>query len=286
MDYNNETVVDIHRWAFLRMDYFYWKPELIPVQLGTEYAQQAVRDLGAWGSDALFGLLWRYAFDFSQPIRESVMSHPALQQQQHDNNNPRLSLAIHSRHAIPSDTGCNLTLEQQGILDILQQHQQQQSPSTMSLTKKHSPCQVTIVSDRSCTVEQLANWVKNTLGCQAIIMQHQVIKSVVKEHGPFSRAGFFQDMLLAGMTARDGMVGSLEPADGNRWRSSSELVEELIAYYRTMEHYAAGQDPRQLKALYWSTVIRGTRFLELIQQNDLEKMQTASVPAVPPKLVS
>ena len=234
------------------MDYFYRKPELIPLQLGTEYAQQAVKDLGVWGSDALFGLLWRYSFDFTCPIRKSVLSQPAIQLSLDQNTNHQLSMAIHSRHVYPTDTGCNVTLEQNGIMDILQQHRQTASTPA----NQRSSCRVTILSDRSCTIERLTNWLNETTTCRAVVMPHETVKSKIKEHGPFTRAGFLQDMLLASLTARDGMVGSLEPSDGTRWRSSSELVEEAMAYHRTMSYFASGQDPRQLKTLYWSTIGR------------------------------
>lgn len=250
LHYSNEPVVEIYRWAFLRMDYFYWKPEFVNKQLGTDYARQAVLDLGAWGSDALFGLLWRYSFDFTQSLRATVTSNPAIVLP--NDTQSHLSMAVHSRHVNGNDPGCNVTLEQQGILDIMEQHQQRYNMQQGTPL----PCQVALLSDRSCTLESLRECLEQTVGCTAVVMQHEVIQTIVREHGPFSRAGFFQDMLLAGLTARDGMVGTLEPMDGDRWRSSSELVEESIAYHRVMETFVAGQDPAALPRLLWSTLVR------------------------------
>ncbi|GKY99974.1 hypothetical protein MPSEU_000951000 [Mayamaea pseudoterrestris] len=256
--YQNKLVVDIHPWAFLRMDYHYWMPDLVDLQLETSYAREAVAKLGAWGSEFLFGLLWRYSFDYAAPIRNSVERHADFIQETLDDST--LTFAMHSRHIHSSDKGCNTTLERNAVKEILQQH----SKSNMSAIaivqgRKPTPCQITLLSDRICTIDRTKEWLEGFLGCKAVTAQHDAVDATFSEHGPFSGAGFFRDMLLAGLTARDGMIGSLETSDGFRWRSSSELIEESIAYYRTMRFFKAGNDPTALRTMYWSTIERGNR---------------------------
>ena len=86
--------------------------------------------------------------------------------------------------------------------------------------------------------------------------------SVFKEHGPFSGSGFFQDMLLAGMTVQDAMIGSLEPTDGHRWRSSSELIEEQITYYRDMNNWQRGRNPQSMPELVECTLNRAEAYVK------------------------
>ena len=62
------------------------------------------------------------------------------------------------------------------------------------------------------------------------------------EHGPSAGSGFFADLLLASLTVRTGIIGVLETSEGNRWRSSSELIEDLVAYARMMEYWQRGND--------------------------------------------
>ena len=262
--YDDTKVTEINNWAFLRMDYHYWKPEYRNMQLGTKYARQTVDQLGAWGSNFLFGLLWRYSFDFTTAIRDSVMSNPAVDTA---DDGKKVSLAVHSRHVMTWDRGCNLTLEKDSVMNLLDQHRQQ---SNETLPEK-IPCQVTILSDRECTVERLKVWLDWKLNCTAVAVEHQAVDPRFREHGPFSGAGFFQDMLLAGLTVRDGMAGSLEPADGNRWRSSSELIEESIAYYRTMNYFKAGGNPKNLRQMYWTNVEHVGPTYGLINQEALKR---------------
>jgi hypothetical protein len=245
----DKLVVDVHPWAFLRMDYLFYMTDLQERQLGTPFARETIQKLGEWGSPFLFGLLWRHSFDYSVAIRDSVMRNPAVRDSEHDN---KLTVGVHSRHTYSNDDGCNITQEQDGMRAILQQYQSQRALA-QGLTV---PCQVTLLSDRTCTIDGMKEWLDQELGCQSVMAQHDTVDAVFSEHGPFSGAGFFQDMLMAGLTVRDGMIGSLEPSDGNRWRSSSELIEESIAYYRTMHQFKAKHDPKSLPSMLFSSVIR------------------------------
>ncbi|GKY98014.1 hypothetical protein MPSEU_000759500 [Mayamaea pseudoterrestris] len=256
--YKNERVVDIHPWAFLRMDYHYWMPDIIDLQLETAYAKETIQLLGAWGSDVLFGILWRYSFDYASDIRTSVERQAVVHQQAILADEESLSIAMHSRHTTPSDKGCDVSLEQAGFRDILRQHRHRNDLSIREQGRVPSVCQVTLLSDRTCTIDNMRDWLEH-MGCKAVTVDHEVNVGTRTEHGPFSGAGFFKDMLLAGLTVQNGMIGSLETWDGDRWRSSSELVEESVAYIRAMRYYKAGKDPKDLPKLYWATVVRGKR---------------------------
>jgi hypothetical protein len=249
--YKDNIVVDIHPWAFLRMDYLYMMPHLVDIQLGTQYAKDMLEQLGEWSSPFLFGLLLRHSFDYAIPIRQSVLYHPAvLAPKSRQDNRSVLTVAIHSRHINGMDSGCNITMERSAMLDIMQQARMQRNNTT-----KHIACQVTLLSDRTCTIAVMKKWLDERLGCTAVATDHQVVNAAFKEHGPFSGAGFFKDMLMAGLTVNDAMVGSLEPEDGNRWRSSSELIEEAIAYNRAMSYWQSGRDPKELPSMLWSTIV-------------------------------
>jgi hypothetical protein len=236
------------------MDYFYWMEDLRNMQLGTQYARDTVEQLGAWGSPFLFGLLWRHSFDFAPPIRKAVMANPTVQASNHNN---QLTVAIHSRHTHPKDTGCDIKQEQDGMRNILRQYRKQRETMLGKVNDKSKiPCQMTLLSDRTCTIDSMKEWLNHELGCDSVTAQHEAVDATFREHGPFSGDGFFRDMLMAGLTVRDGMIGSLEPADGHRWRSSSELIEESIAYYRTMHYIQSGRDPKDLPEMILSTVTR------------------------------
>jgi hypothetical protein len=245
--YSDKVVVDIHPWAFLRMDYLYMMPHLQGMQLGTQYAKEKIEKLGEWGALFLFGLLWRYSFDFKVGLRQSVQQHPAISATKDPDT---LTIAVHSRHTHGRDSGCNVTGERNGILEIMQQVANQRHGKSGRV-----PCQVTLLSDRPCTIETMKTWLQQKLDCTAVVTEHTIVDATFKEHGPFSGAGFFKDMLLAGLTVKDAMIGSLEPGDGNRWRSSSELVEEAIAYHRAMTYWQCGKDPKDLPSILWSTVV-------------------------------
>ena len=296
--YSRYPLIDIHPWAFLRLDHLIYRRDLRKQQLATKYAHATLDKLSQqWGAPFLFGLLWRSSFDYSTPIRQEILAHPAVRRRRRrqeeyefaQNNNTSnnnniatitttttrpFSLAIQSRHIMSKDDGCNITLEQECMRELVKDYQrrrqQQQTindaTTTTSSSSFQSPCQVTLLSDRRCTITSLTEWLQDELNCSAVVSQHAIsatVNAVFAEHGPFSGSGFFQDMLLAGQTVNDGMVGSLEPTDGNRWRSSSELVEEAIAYHRTMLHWQQGgsfeqqqQQQQQLPDLIECTIRR------------------------------
>jgi hypothetical protein len=275
--YRKYPLIAIHPWAFLRLDHLVYRQELRWEQLGTVYAHATLQQLTQWGGPAfLFGLLWRSVLDYATPIRQQAMQHPAVKAMakarrtgvrttQHiplssDSSRssptekpPIFSVALHSRHILSSDDGCNITMEQECLRNVLAE-QQQSSQANLSST---NPCQVTLLSDRECTIANLTTWLQNELGCQAVTTQHSASVDVVfQEHGPYSGSGFFQDMLLASLTASSAMIGSLEPTDGQRWRSSSELVEEAMEYYRHMRNWQLGQTPDNVPELIQCTLRR------------------------------
>jgi hypothetical protein len=267
--YNDKIVVDIHPWAFLRMDYLYMMPHLRDMQLGTQYAKDTVDKLGEWGVPFLFGLLWRHSFDFKEGLRQSIQQHPAIIVPQ--DSQTTLTIALHSRHTYNRDPGCNITSERTAVIDIMQQAVAQR----LNKNSGHVPCQVTLLSDRSCTIDNMKSWLQQKLRCNVVTTEHTIVNATFKEHGPFSGAGFFKDMLLAGLTAKDAMIGSLETDDGNRWRSSSELFEEAIAYKRTMDHWQSGKDPKDLPSMLWSTVVEQEPDPVPLKSPEKRKLQAA-----------
>jgi hypothetical protein len=261
--YRRYPVIDIHPWAFLRLDYLIEQPLQRHQQLGTVYAHATLAQLAKWGSAFLFGLLWRYSFDYAPAIRQFILQQSAVQQQTASELNITTSksdrrkvlrIGVHSRHTYFKDDGCNIQHEQKCMRKLLQKYR---VDTNTSVTTK-VPCQVTLASDRTCTILTLKRWLHDELNCTAIVTQHNsTTRAVFSEHGPFSGSGFFQDMLLAAITVKDAMVGSLEPLDGHRWRSSSELIEEAIAYHRDMVHWQAGRNPMAMPDLVECTIKRG-----------------------------
>ena len=127
--------------------------------------------------------------------------------------------------------------------------------------KKATPiCTVYIMSDRSKTIGLLSKYVRDYHGCAAVVATHNNttiqrepptqpglspredmmlaaridgggnksnLPGHYAEHGPNAGAPFFQDLLVASQ-ARDGFIGHC-------YRSSSQLVRELVQYERTIE---------------------------------------------------
>ncbi|GKY98016.1 hypothetical protein MPSEU_000759700 [Mayamaea pseudoterrestris] len=277
VSYRHYPVLDIHPWSFLRLDHLIYDEDLRQKQLATPYGRATLKELARWGPSFLFGLSWRHSFDYSPRIRERVKQHAAVAKTivtQNGTNVTRrsphvLTIGIHSRHTRSDDDGCNVRLEQDCMRQLLNEYRAQ----TNAPNGTKVPCQVTLASDRTCTIDKMSNWLSSeTLGCAVVVTERSKntpdssMHAVFNEHGPFSGSGFFQDMLLAGMTVRDAMIGSLEPTDGHRWRSSSELMEEAITYQRDMAYWQAGMNPERMPELVECTLKRGINVKRLAKQ--------------------
>jgi hypothetical protein len=165
------------------------------------------------------------------------------------------SIVLHSRHVDYNNAGCNIDGESACIEALMQQRRHTTLVAENTTTETQSPfssCSITILSDRVCTINNLKAWLKHGRGgdnhCRLIVSDHGTFGNAssrasaydisLSEHGPFHSDGsFFVDVLLASLTARHGMIAEVEQREGNRWRTSSELVEDFVAYSRMMEHW-------------------------------------------------
>jgi hypothetical protein len=141
-----------------------------------------------------------------------------------DGGGPFYTIALHSRHFRHTEDGCNIDRE----IHCLDQLLRTRMPPG-------SRCAVTVMADRSCTLSNLLPWLKKR-GCDAYVARHQAQSDAQLEHGPFAGAGFYQDLALAAAVARSAVVGTGD-------RSSSNLVLELVQFYRTMEAWERSNDP-------------------------------------------
>ncbi|GKY95494.1 hypothetical protein MPSEU_000511100 [Mayamaea pseudoterrestris] len=220
------------------------------------------QQLYAWGVPFFNGMVLRSCYDFAptvkRVVRATLVKHDLLRYDSEASHgsltDSTFSIVLHSRHVDHNNAGCLVEREQACLEAMLLQQRSRMHVSTATV-----PCSVTILSDRLCTINNLKVWLKHGRGsgsptCRVIVAEHEgsalvsntsskhskaFYDSILSEHGPFSDADFFVDLLLASLTARHGMIGELEPRDGNRWRTSSELVEDLVAYSRMMEYWQA-----------------------------------------------
>jgi len=243
------------------------RPEYRDRKLQTEWGRHAAQQLFSLGEEFLYGLLFRYCFDFSKSIRGSVAlsGEPGRATTRTTSAVRPYSVALHSRHNESGDLGCNVENEKQCLQQVLSNNLQQQNRG----------CEVALLSDRDCTIKNLRTWLEqeDQRHCKVHVAQHDVGTGTFSEHGPFAGkhalltrekemlnwhrgccissqknssnvqfyhcigAGFFQDLLLASRVARDAVVGSLEDPSryGDAWRSSSNMLLEFVDYERKMD---------------------------------------------------
>ena len=167
------------------------------------------------GVEFLYGMLFRHTFQ----INDEIVNNST------DASTP-FSIALHSRHSNDSKDGFNIEHEIQCLKLMLK------NATTL-------PCQVYLLSDRPQTLIRLRKWLhENYPNCTAHVADHSVDRSWRAEHGPWAGQGYFQDLALA-IRARDGFIGTVRSNTGG-YRSSSDLVLELIEYDRRMEAYRDG----------------------------------------------
>jgi hypothetical protein len=178
--------------------------------LGTSRARECAKSLYALGTDFLFGMLHRSAFDFSKPIRASAGTL--------DNKNA-VSVAVHSRHIYDKVDGCNIARETSCIQKIIRH-------------SRGRKVNVGLMSDRECTISRLTTWLHKR-NISVAVAKHDAHNGPRAEHGPFAGAGYYQDLALAS-TARSAIVAMK--------RSSSDLMLELVVFHRKMDAWIAGND--------------------------------------------
>jgi hypothetical protein len=178
--------------------------------LATVRARKCAKDLFAFKSDFLFGMLLRSAFDFSDHIRASEGTL--------DNQNA-VSVAIHSRHIYKEIDGCDISREKDCLRSIIR------DADGDSINAR-------LMSDRECTIARITDWLGEK-NITVAVAQKDVYTDFVAEHGQFAGAGFYQDLALAS-TARSAIVAMR--------RSSSYLITELVVFNLKLEAWIAGED--------------------------------------------
>ena len=85
---------------------------------------------------------------------------------------------MHSRHTYANDDGCNITQEQNGMRVILELYQSRRAASTATAAASGMsdkvPCQVTLLSDRACTINGMNEWLArehSILGCHETLLK-------------------------------------------------------------------------------------------------------------------
>lgn len=193
---------------------------VVRMLLHSQWSRALNRELFSLGADYLFGMLQHHSLQLTDPIQVSAIPQDAyrLYQRPHEYH----TIALHSRHHFDSQNGCDIVQEQNCLNQILETLRQQ-TPRGQS----QKSCAVTLMSDRTCTIDLLTTWLEEELGCRVFVAVHEDAAYDYKfEHGPFAGAGFYEDLALASM-ARSAFIGTD--------RSSSDLVLEQIAFHRTME---------------------------------------------------
>jgi len=182
------------------------------------------------GDSFAYGMLFRYLFDFSEVVLESVgLSSTSL-----DLTNPSYSIALHSRHPHAKADGCDISDEKACIRSVLSKSEE-------------NSCSMVLLADRECTAPTLQAWVKQEHNCTFEVAPHPGAHSTkIKDHGPFAGVGFFQDWALAMARTRDAFIGSL---DRTGVKGSSWLVRSSIEFNRKIEAFHSDRGLEQIKPL-------------------------------------
>lgn len=176
----------------------------------TSVARERSAMLHELGVDFLYGMLFRYSFDFAHVPRRGLIK----QQNQAES----FSIGLHSRHMYEKDDGCDI----HGELECLEK----------SIKDSNRTIEVNIMADRVCTIERLRLFL-STRNLTVTVAAHDEGKSYHAEHGPFAGAGFFQDLALVSQS-RSLFIGTK--------RSSSALLLELMEFNRKLNWWKAGND--------------------------------------------
>ena len=241
--YNHVPVLGV-RPVSRRFDTFGRFPLTIPLKFKQNATMVRVQALFSMGHRYLFGLLFRSAFDIRPEFRTSA--------RQGHSSDEGFTMAIHSRHVAASDDGCNITLEEECLAKVRQ--------NLHGKVNATNPCSIVVMSDRPCALSALKDHFTNQKSpwkCSVLIADHEEGSGILSEHGPFAAAGFFQDLYFTASIARTAMIGSSQPPQFDTWRTSSELLEELIDYNRIMDAWQQGEDPTKLPDLIRCGLRRG-----------------------------
>ena len=205
--------------------------------LQTHYSRNITEKLHSLGVDFMYGMLYRHSFSLQKelyPKLSSTISH----------HSSDYSIAIHSRHVNEKANGCNINGEVECLNSFLVNVDSGQ----------HARVWATVMSDRSCTIRKVKDWLEHR-NVTVQVAKHDLGQSYHKEHGPFAGVGYFQDLEVASRVrsafagAQSGKVVNQAGVSGPTFRSSSDLVLEVIQYEKKMDAWRTGEDPSQVKPL-------------------------------------
>jgi hypothetical protein len=191
------------------------------------FNHQRALQLFSEGEIFLHGML----FHETLPIRQEMYSPENNSSSTASINNSAISVALHSRHIHSSNTGKNISRESECLDEIFSALGHQRNDGTAANTT----CKVFLMSDRENTVTRLSQFVVEAWNCTAIVVAGKERGSgLTSEHGAFAGVGYFQDLAMA-RVARNGFVGNCD-------RSSSQLLQSLIAYDRHLDSSVEGRN--------------------------------------------
>lgn len=179
--------------------------------LHTETARETCFQLYSLGVNFLYGMLHRYSFAFAEQARKGLVGYQTPPAN-------TFTVALHSRHRVVEDDGCNIKPEIRCLKDVT--------------PRRKKPVQVLIMADRVCTITRLTKFLKRQ-NMTGYVAPHDEEGSFSKEHGPFAGVGFYQDLALVSQ-ARSAIVATS--------RTSSYLLRELVEYHRQMQWWNTGHD--------------------------------------------
>ena len=228
--------------------------------------QQTLKDLYSLGADFLYGMLFHELFRWNPNIIPPEMI-PKHQQgdEKRESTTSTKKIVLHSRHFDVKNKGGNIRTEIGCLKELLQRDKKIMTTDNGDSDGDES-CEIYLMSDREITVDNLKTHIDHRYKyCKAIVATHdmsftasqklpttteknvislvdnttgniihgekqqqQVVVGHYAEHGVWAGMGFMQDILLATSSLRDGFIGHC-------YRSSSQLIRELIVYDRHMD---------------------------------------------------
>jgi len=230
-DWQHKTLV-----AFRSVQYYIatptgsiWKDPIFLSQNNKkdDFSSTVLRQLYSSGADILYGMLFRQIlFDFHPQIAP-----PESKQEEIKPSENTKTFVVHSRHFRTADTGTKALAEFACLEQLLGDfHKKEQHRQTQQQHQHQEQCIVYLMSDRETTIGILQSHIRQKYHCQPVVATHSSISATAghyQEHGKWAGAGFIQDLML-GSQARDGFIGHC-------YRSSSQLLRELVEYNRHMD---------------------------------------------------
>ncbi|GKY92948.1 hypothetical protein MPSEU_000263700 [Mayamaea pseudoterrestris] len=206
------------------------------IMLHTSEARTMADQLYSLGADFMYGMFYKYTFDWAKPILQAVST--SVSSMPDENMSQYFTIALHSRHQFAGLDGCNIDREINTLSKAFFAKEQEVAAASDAATNYDKPIRVSIMSDRPCTVSRLTSWLQNRSISSISATHVEETPGYVDEHGPFAGDAFFVDLAVVASTVRDAFIGM--------GRTSSALLRELITFERTME---AMEQSREVDAL-------------------------------------